>query len=71
MEKDALSGRIADDDTTIYVSSTRFQVEAPFLPKVQGMGDTSNFESYPESVDDDCPPLSDEEHALFAELENF
>lgn len=47
------------------------QVEAPFLPKVQGMGDTSNFESYPESVDDDSPPLSDEEHALFAELENF
>jgi len=35
------------------------------------MGDTSNFESYPESVEDDCPPLSDEEQALFEELENF
>lgn len=47
------------------------QVEAPFLPKVQGMGDTSNFESYPESVEDDSPPLSAEENALFEELENF
>lgn len=47
------------------------QVEAPFLPKVQGGGDTSNFESYPESVDDDSPPLSAEESALFEELENF
>ncbi|CAM9987587.1 unnamed protein product [Ectocarpus sp. 6 AP-2014] len=47
------------------------QVEAPFLPKVQGLGDTSNFESYPESVEDDSPPLSAEENALFEELENF
>lgn len=35
------------------------------------MGDTSNFESYPESVEDDSPPLSAEENALFEELENF
>lgn len=47
------------------------QVEAPFLPKVQGLGDTSNFESYPESVEDDSPPLSAEENALFEELEIF
>lgn len=47
------------------------QVEAPFLPKVQGMGDTSNFESYPESVEDDSPPLSADENALFEELEKF
>lgn len=47
------------------------QVEAPFLPKVQGSGDTSNFESYPESVEDDSPPLSAEENALFHDLEKF
>lgn len=49
----------------------RPQVEAPFLPKVQGSGDTSNFESYPESVEDDSPPLTSDEHALFADLETF
>lgn len=47
------------------------QMEAPFLPTVQGKGDTSNFETYPESVDDDVEPLTAEENALFEELENF
>lgn len=47
------------------------QVEAPFLPKVEGNGDSSNFESYPESVDDDCPTLTAEEAALFEDLEKF
>lgn len=47
------------------------QIEAPFLPKVEGKGDTSNFESYPESLEDDSPPLGAEENALFDELENF
>ncbi|CAN0151670.1 unnamed protein product [Ascophyllum nodosum] len=49
----------------------RGQVEAPFLPKVQGVGDSSNFERYPESVEDDSPPLSAEESTLFEDLEKF
>lgn len=57
------------DDSSFIVSFR--QVEAPFLPKVQGVGDTSNFESYPESVEDDSPPLSADENALFEELEKF
>eukprot|EP00904_Undaria_pinnatifida_P006548 jgi/Undpi1/3022/HiC_scaffold_14.g06399.m1 len=47
------------------------QMEAPFLPKVKGGGDTSNFETYPESVDDDSPPLSAHENSLFEALDNF
>ena len=46
-------------------------MEAPFLPKVKGGGDTSNFETYPESVDDDSPPLSAHENSLFEALDNF
>lgn len=47
------------------------QVEPPFIPKVQGSGDTSNFESYPESAEDDTPPLSAEEEAMFQDLDKF
>ncbi|CAM9168424.1 unnamed protein product, partial [Phaeothamnion confervicola] len=47
------------------------QVEPPFLPHVSGLGDTSNFENYPESAEDDSAMLSSEERALFEELERF
>ncbi|KAG5189687.1 camp-dependent protein kinase catalytic subunit [Tribonema minus] len=46
--------------------------EAPFLPRVSGNGDTSNFETYPESVDGDSePPLSAAERALFDDLDRM
>ncbi|CAM9381802.1 unnamed protein product [Choristocarpus tenellus] len=47
------------------------QVSAPFLPRVTGNGDTSNFETYPESVEDESVPLTAEESALFEDLEDF
>ncbi|CAM9103226.1 unnamed protein product [Discosporangium mesarthrocarpum] len=47
------------------------QVDPPFLPHVSGNGDTSNFEEYPESVEDESVPLTADECALFDDLENF
>lgn len=48
------------------------RIEPPFIPRVKGVGDTSNFESYAESVEPTAPPqLSAEERTIFAELDSF
>jgi hypothetical protein len=35
-------------------------LQAPFVPHVKGNGDTSNFETYPESTEDRSQPLTAE-----------
>ncbi|CAM9816494.1 unnamed protein product [Chrysoparadoxa australica] len=44
------------------------QIEPPFVPRIAGAGDTSNFETYPEDMEDDAPPLTAEERALFEDV---
>ena len=47
------------------------RVEAPFVPKLSGRGDTSQFEAYPDSPEDRSPPLTAEQQELFEGIEKF
>lgn len=48
------------------------RVDAPFIPKVSGNGDTSNFDNYPESTGDrTVPQLTQADLDAFAELATF
>ncbi|KAG5189131.1 camp-dependent protein kinase catalytic subunit [Tribonema minus] len=47
------------------------RIEAPFVPRVKGAGDTSNFETYPESTDERTQSLTAEERRIFQELDSF
>jgi hypothetical protein len=44
------------------------QIPAPIIPVTSHMSDTSNFETYPDSEEDDCPSENDPFHNVFQDF---
>lgn len=47
------------------------RVSAPFVPRVRGAKDTSNFDSYPDSDEEGAKRLPPKDAALFSDFDSF
>ena len=47
------------------------KLPAPFIPRVRGAKDTSNFDDYPDSEEDTAKRLSAKDGELFADFEGY
>lgn len=47
------------------------RVPAPFVPRIRGARDTSNFDSYPDSDEDTAKRLTGKDAELFTEFEGY
>ena len=47
----------------------RLELTPPYIPRVKGASDTSNFDKYPDSDGETARELSSSENSFFAELD--